>query len=137
MASFLLVTVPMITGKVFFSFFHGNHCQGNKFFQHNHAAYQSNLLHPGKIGIKKVKTAQKILSQGVSSTPLLRIQTLTMGSKHSKECFFVCVWERSGLVYYHLSYIWVDLICLTYVTSFNLHNGQFGHFVLSTSSKEV
>ena len=39
---FLLAIVAMITEKMYFSYFHGNLCQG-KIPSSNHAAYQSRL----------------------------------------------------------------------------------------------
>ena len=43
-AFFFLATVAMITENVSFSSLHCNHCRRNKFFNHNHAAYQSQLF---------------------------------------------------------------------------------------------
>ena len=51
---------------------------GNKFFHHNHAAYQS------KLESNKIKTTQKNCRKGVSSTPLIRTKTLTMGQNAAK-----------------------------------------------------
>ena len=40
---FLITTVAIITEKLPFSYFYGNHCQGNKFLHENNAIYQSKL----------------------------------------------------------------------------------------------
>ena len=40
---FLIVTIALMTKKMYFSCLHGNHCQGNKFLQQNYAAYQSKI----------------------------------------------------------------------------------------------
>ena len=63
-----------------------------------------------KNGIKRINATQKYCRKGVSSTILLRPQTLTMGSRCNKSCFLQ--------IYYHLSYTWVDLICSTYLLFF-------------------
>ena len=78
----------MITGKSLFFLFSWQPLLGNKFFHHNHAANQPKLLYPWKIGVKQLKTTEKNCGKGVFSTPFLRTQTLTMGSKCSKKIVF-------------------------------------------------
>ena len=86
-AFFILATIAMITKNVTYSSCYCNYFKGNKFFNHNHAAYQSKHI---------VKGFSKNCIKGVSPTPMVRIQTLTMESKCSKMYFL--------RFYYHLSY---------------------------------
>ena len=45
-------------------------------------------MHPWKLGIKQIKSIKKNCCKGVSSTPLLRTQTLKMGQNAAKIAFF-------------------------------------------------
>ena len=51
---FLLATVAMKTEGVTSPSFHSNHCKGNIYFHHNHAAHQSNLYLTQKKFVAKV-----------------------------------------------------------------------------------
>ena len=99
----LLATVAMIAENVTFSSFYSNCHKGNKFVHHNFAANQSKL--PPEKWSHIVKGYLKNCIKGVSSTPLLKTQTLTRGSKCTKNYFL--------RFYYHLSHAWVGLICWT------------------------
>ena len=90
----LLATVAMIAENVTFSSFYSNCHKGNKFVHHNFAANQSKL--PPEKWSHTVKGYSKNCIKGVSSTPLLKTQTLTRGSKCTKNYFL--------RFYYHLSH---------------------------------
>ena len=100
-AFFFLATVAMVTENETFSSFHSKLCNRNKFFHHNHPAYQSQLSLKDRV--KQIKTPKKCLIKCLFSTPFLRTQTLKMRLKCRKNYFL--------RFYYHLSYTWVDLIC--------------------------
>ena len=57
---FLVGAVAMITEKLCFSYFHGNHCQRNRFVLENNAAYQSKLSL--KKWSKQIKNSQENVS---------------------------------------------------------------------------
>ena len=79
---------------------------------------------------KKMLMLKKIVScESVSSTQLLRTQTLTMRSKCSKNYFFIF------LTTCHMpEFIWLVECVLFFLNS---HDSQFGHFALRTYLKEL
>ena len=86
---FLIATVAMITEKLSFSYFYGNHCQGNKFIHENNAAYQpklSQLINPNylwKNGVKHEKNSQKkVFIKAHILFPIVMTKTAATGSKH-------------------------------------------------------
>ena len=83
---FLVTTVVMITEKLPFSYFHGNHCQGNRCLHENNAAYQS------KLSLKKYRQTDKESSRRVVIKvhilfPIVMTETAATGSKHIKSYF--------------------------------------------------
>ena len=83
---FLVATVVMITDKLPFSYFHGNHCKGKKFLHEEDAAYQS------KLSLKKWSQTSKEYSRKVVIKVhilflILMTKTAAAGSKHIKSCF--------------------------------------------------
>ena len=83
---FLVATVAMITEELSFSYFHGNHYQGNKFLHEDNAAYQS------KASLKKWSQTDKESSKIVVIKvhvlfPIVMRKTAAIGSKHIKSYF--------------------------------------------------
>ena len=113
---FLLVTVSMITRKVFFSSVHDN--QGkkkSKFLFHSHVAYRFK-----KKENKKYHKSQKCISQVFANDP--------------GHCEGVKVQQKILVrleFYYHLSYIGMNVICLKCdFFKKNTLDSQLGHFLV-------
>ena len=84
--SFLVATAAMITEKLSFSYFYGNHCQGNKFLDENNAAYQC------KLSLKKwsqtdQESWRKVVIKVHILFPIVMKKTTATGSKHIKSYF--------------------------------------------------
>ena len=76
----------MITEKLPFSYFLGNHCQGNEFLHENNVAYQS------KLALRKWSETDKESSRKVDINlhiffPIVMMKTKATGSKHIKSYF--------------------------------------------------
>ena len=83
---FLVATFAMITDKLPFHYFHGNHCQGNKFLHENNAVHQS------KLSLKKwsqtyKESSRKIIIKVHIFFPIVITKTAATGSKHIKSYF--------------------------------------------------
>ena len=84
--SFLVATVAMITEKFPFSYFHGQHCQGNKFLHENNAIYQS------KLSLKKwsqtdKESSGKVVVKVHNFFPIVTTKTAATVSKLIKSYF--------------------------------------------------
>ena len=83
---FLVATVAMITEKLLFSNFHGNHCQRNKFLHENNAAYQSKLFLKKWSQMDKESSAKVVIKVRILF-PIVITKTAAAGSKHIKSYF--------------------------------------------------
>ena len=82
-----VATTAMITEKLPFSYFHGNHCQGSEFLHKNNAAYQF------KLSLKKWNQTDKEPSRKVAIKvhiyfPIVMKKTAATGSNHIKSYFY-------------------------------------------------
>ena len=102
-ACFLVSTAAMITEKKAFFCSHC-HIARNTNSSNTNSFFNLNYCIPQKLESNLQRLLKKLSQTCIFLNPFLRIQTLRMGSKCSKNYF---------LDFYHLfSYIWVDLICL-------------------------
>lgn len=87
-----------------------------------------NSYYPWKNVVKQLKPTPKNCHKGITSTPLLRSQTLVI----------VKIQQNHFLGFYYLSgFDLLNMHAGTCSVFLNLFDGQFGHFVLRTSIKSI
>ena len=123
-----LETVVMIIENLTFTSSHSNCYKTNKFFHHNHAAYQY------KLSLKKrdqtEKSCSKILFQSCIFYPIAENPDPNHGFKMQQK---LLSWILLPLVI-HLSGFDLFNVSRFFLTYFD---GQFGHYVVRTSLKEL
>lgn len=107
-AFYFLAVVPSITGKMCYFLFLWEPLLGRQVLlsQLCNLLVQT-IVYLKKVGAKQIKITQKNCYTGVSSTPLLTTQTVTIWSKCRRNTFLY--------FFFHFSYNWVELPYLKYL----------------------
>ena len=83
---FLVATFAMITEKLRFSYFYGNHCQGNKFLYENNETYRSKL-HLEKWSQTDIEFSRKVTMKVHIPFLIVMTKTAATGSKYIQSYF--------------------------------------------------